>query len=731
MHAPSHSSPQRRQRHLWAGSLLALLAIIWYTILFFSLSKNAGSASPLISAQYLISIVFLLIMTLIILITSRNHHAREKNLQEAQQQYFDLVQQAADPVIVLNELGTIVSANPAVEQMSGYAPEELINKHFLKINVLVGNSVATAAREFLQTLKGDTRPPFELSMLKKNGTQLTSEAHSRRVRDANGRWAVHVILRDITDRKNAEQNLLQEKNKAQNYLNIAGVMIMTLDRDGRVSLINKEGCKILGYPEYQVLGQNWFTKFLAPEDAAEMKLVFEDLISGNETSYRTKENFVITKTGEKRLITWNNALIRDNENNIVGTLSSGQDITEKRLIEDKLNLQSAALEAAANAIVITNKKGSIVWANQAFTEISGYTREEFVGQTPRVLKSGLHNEHFYENLWNTIMDGKIWHGEIVNRRKDNRLYTEEMTITPVRNRAGEVEHFIAIKRDVTERKRLQQNLEQANLELEANGRKLERTLLEMAAKNKQLQEAQNQLIQSEKLAAIGVLSSGIAHEIKNPLAIISLSIEEFESHSEQLDAQNKTYVQMIKRAAERANNVIIELLRFARVSDLTVETINFYNLIEGTFLLVKNNAKFKGVALEQTTSDKNIEVSGDRILLEQVFFNLLMNAIDSTERGGQITVTTRLRKEFSQEEVVIDVKDTGSGIPAEILPKIFEPFFTTKEQGKGTGLGLSTVYTLLKRHRGTIDVQSTVGEGTTFTVTLPLAPKEQTEVKNG
>ena len=108
-----------------------------------------------------------------------------------------------------------------------------------------------------------------------------------------------------------------------------------------------------------------------------------------------------------------------------------------------------------------------------------------------------------------------------------------------------------------------------------------------------------------------------------------------------------------------------------------------------------------------------------------------MNALDSTERGGQITVATRLRKEFSQEEVVIDVKDTGSGIPADILPKIFEPFFTTKEQGKGTGLGLSTVYTLLKRHRGTIDVQSTVGEGTTFTVTLPLAPKEQTEVKNG
>jgi len=463
---------------------LALLAIIWYTILFFSLSKTAGIASPLISAQYLISIAFLLIMTLIILVTTRGHLNREKNLHEEQQQYFDLVQQAADPVIVLNELGVIVSANSAVEHMTSYKPEELVNKHFLKTNVLVGNAVATAAREFLQTLKGETRPPFELSMIRRNLTPLIAEAHARRVRNINGRFAVHVIMRDITARKNAEKLFIQ----------------------------------------------------------------------------------------------------------------------------------------------------------------------------------------------------------------------------------------------------LQKNLEKVNVELKANGRKLERTLLEMAAKNKQLQEAQNQLIQSEKLAAIGVLSSGIAHEIKNPLAIISLSIEEFEDHSQQLDEQNKTYVRMIKNAAERANNVIIELLRFARVSDLTVENINFYDLIEGTFLLVRNNAKFKSIPIEQKTTDKTIEVSGDRILLEQVFFNLLMNAIDSTENGGKITVATTVRKtspnSVDQNEIIVEVTDTGSGIPAEILPKIFEPFFTTKEQGKGTGLGLSTVYTLLKRHRGTIDVRSAVGEGTTFIVTLPLAIKE-------
>jgi PAS domain S-box-containing protein len=723
--------PSKRATHLWVSSLIAILAIIWYTILFFSLSKNAGIASPLASSQYLISFVFLLIMTLIILITNRGNLAREKTLGEEQQQYFDLVKQAADPVVVLNELGIIVSANSAVEQVSGYKPEELVNRHFLKINILTGASIATAAREFLETLKGAVRKPFELSIIRRGGTPLITEAHARRVRDPNGRLAVHVILRDITSRKNTERDLLQEKNKAQNYLNIAGVIIMTLDRSGTVTMINKKGCSILGYPEDAIIGENWFEKFIPSEEKRDIKFVFDLLTSSEENLPQSNEYHVINKEGAKRLISWSNSLIRDNENNVVGTLSSGQDITEKRLIEDQLNLQGTALEAAANAIVITDKSGKIVWCNHAFTEMSGYSNEEIIGQNPRILKSGLHNEQFYENLWITINDGKIWNGEIVNCRKDGRLYTEEMTITPVKNRTGQIEHFIAIKRDVTERKRLQQNLEQANLALEANGRKLERTLLEMAAKNKQLQEAQNQLIQSEKLAAIGVLSSGIAHEIKNPLAIISLSIEEFEDHSEQLNDENKRYVQMIKNAADRANNVIIELLRFARTSDLRVENINCFGLIEGTFLLVKNSAKFKAVPITQTTIDKSLEISGDRILLEQVFFNLLINAIDSIEHDGTITVDTKLQKSSStsatEDEIVIEVTDTGSGIPEEILPKIFEPFFTTKEQGKGTGLGLSTVYTLLKRHRGTIDVRSTVGKGSTFIVTLPLAKKEQAE----
>ncbi len=727
-------TPNKNNRQsLWAGALLALLTLSCYTVVFFSLDTDQNTFL-LHRDLYLISIAFLLIMMLIVFITKRKNSRNEQTLQATQKEYLNLLQYAADPVVILNELGIIISANSSVETISGYSPKELIGRHFLKINILQGTGLAIAAREFLQLIRGAKRPPFELAMIRKDNVPFITEAHASKIKDINGKPVIHVIMRDITERKKTEEKLLNEKTKAQNYLNIADVIITTFDQNANVTLINKKGCEILEYSEEEIIGQNWFEKFLLPESSLPLKHIFNQLMQGEKILLQNYENYVLTKTGKKRLILWSNTLIHNNKNEIIGTLSSGQDITEERNIKNQLMLHSAALEAAANAIVITDKQGKIIWTNQSLTDITGYAREEAIGQNPQILKSGLHNEHFYANLWDTILAGKIWHGEIINRRKDTRLYTEEMTITPVRNSTGEIEHFVAIKRDITERKRLQQNIEQMNLELAANTHKLEHTLLEMASKNKQLQEAQNQLIQSEKLAAIGVLSSGIAHEIKNPLAIISLSIEEFESLSDKLDAQSKSYIQMIKSAAERANNVIIELLRFARVSDLKSEYINLFSLVEGTFVLLNNSSKFKGITLEHKYTNTDISINGDRILLEQVLFNLLINAVDESSHGATVTVKTSLAENFKsthkKKQVLIEVIDTGKGIDPEILPKIFEPFFTTKEQGKGTGLGLSTVYTLLKRHNGTIDVESTVGKGTKFTITLPCA-EENPNITNG
>lgn len=711
------------QRHFWAGGLLSLLAIISYTITFFSFEDLRPANSQLLIDEYWVTIVFMLIMALITLVTTRGQRRSELALTESEEKYTDLVHHAADPIITLDQLGVIRSANTVVEKIAGYKPHELIGRHFLKVNILVQESTALATKEFLRLIRGEIRPPFELKMLTKSGALIITEANARLIRNPFGKTRVQVIIREITARKKAEEVLRQERNMAKNYLNIAGVMILGLDKQQNVFLINRKGCEILGRKEEEVLGQNWFDHFVPNNLSGIMKTGFAQLLTGETVILPNTEYPVITKNGEHRLISWHSTAIRDDSGEVLGTLSSGQDITEQRKAEDQLRLQSAALEAAANAIVITDNTGTIVWVNNAFTEMSGYTRSEVVGRNPRVLRSGLHNSHFYQQLWDTILSGNIWHGEVINRRKDDRLYTEEMTITPVKNKDGEIQHFIAIKRDITERKRLQQGLEQANLDLAANSHKLQKTLEEMAETNRQLKEAQNQLLQNEKLAAIGVLSSGIAHEIKNPLGIISLSAEELESMSHQLSDQGKSYLQMVKRAADRANNVIIELLNFARVSELKMEPIDLKDVINGTITLAQNSSKLKAISLTHQASDDKITVLADRILLEQALFNLLINAIDAIEKNGSITIKSYLKKSQTKTDAVFEVVDTGCGIDPEILPRIFEPFFTTKEQGKGTGLGLSTAYSLIKRHRGSIDVQSKPGEGTTFIVTLPLAPQ--------
>ena len=173
------------------------------------------------------------------------------------------------------------------------------------------------------------------------------------------------------------------------------------------------------------------------------------------------ENPILTRSGEERLIEWRNCVQRDDEGNAIGTFSSGTDITERIRQKRSCVCKSAALNAAANAIVITDRAGLIEWVNPAFSDLTGYTAAEAVGRNPRdLVKSDQHDQAFYRNLWDTILSGQVWRGETINRRKDGSLYTEEQTITPVRDPQGEISHFIDVKQDITERKRAEEEIRQ-------------------------------------------------------------------------------------------------------------------------------------------------------------------------------------------------------------------------------------------------------------------------------
>ena len=237
----------------------------------------------------------------------------------------------------------------------------------------------------------------------------------------------------------------------------------------------------------------------------------------------------------------------------------------------------------------------------------------------------------------------------------------------------------------------------------------------------QLNQTQNQLIQSEKMAAVGQLAFGIAHEIRNPLGIILGGVEFLEKNLVKKDGIKKEIVEKLKQSIDRANNIIVDLLRFSRTSKLEAQSVDICALMEEVVSLIKNQAYSKDVRIVKNYTDSALSVLADPALLRQVFFNLCINAIDSMSKGGRLTLNiysgqgTRANK-----EVIIEIADTGKGIPKDILPRIFEPFFTTKEPGKGTGLGLSIVHLILERHKGAIGVESVVAKGTKFTIKLPL-----------
>jgi PAS domain S-box-containing protein len=367
----------------------------------------------------------------------------------------------------------------------------------------------------------------------------------------------------------------------------------------------------------------------------------------------------------------------------------------------ELQLRGAALESAANSILITDRDGVIRWHNAAFTQLTGYRPEEALGRKSNLLKSGEHDANFYEQLWGTIVAGRVWRGEITNRCKDGGLYTVEMTITPVHGPDGAITHYVAIQQDVTPRRQAEEAL----------------------------RSAQEQLRQSQKMEAIGQLAGGVAHDFNNLLTVIQGNTELVLMNPDRLAPETRECLGQVAAAAERAANLTRQLLAFGRKQIMEAQPLDL-NEVVGNLTKMLKRIIGEDIQLQCSFAARLPLVRADIGMLEQVLVNLVVNARDAMPNGGQVMVTTasarldavaaRAHAEGRAGDfVVLTVSDTGCGIKPEHLPRIFEPFFTTKEVGKGTGLGLATAYGIIKQHQGWLDVASQVGRGATFKFFLP------------
>ena len=375
----------------------------------------------------------------------------------------------------------------------------------------------------------------------------------------------------------------------------------------------------------------------------------------------------------------------------------------RKQAEDALRLQSAALNATSNAIIITDRNGTIEWVNPAFTALTGYSAVDAIGKNPRELvKSGVHAQVFYKDLWDTILAGNVWHGEVTNRRKDGSLYSEEQSITPVKDARGEIAHFVEITRDLTEKKQLEA-----------------------------------QFLQSQKMEVVGRLAAGIAHDFNNLLNVINgtavLASEELrEGDPLRADLED------IRRAGERAASLTRQLLSFSRQQIVKPDVFDLSTLVTDLSSMLRRVIG-EDIDLVVVPARSPCSVSADPGQIEQVIMNLVVNARDAIPAHGTLRVESQaieLDETHSASHpsakpgpyVRLTVSDSGLGMDEATRARIFEPFFTTKEVGKGTGLGLSTVYGIVQQSGGSIGVYSELGRGTTFEIYLPrIGEVAQTE----
>ena len=543
---------------------------------------------------------------------------------------------------------------------------------------------------------------------------------------------------------------------------------------------------------------------------------------------------------------------------------TGNDQVERYDVEQLLHQLSRAVEQSPCSTVITDTEGTIVYVNKRFCQLTGYTLDEAIGENPRILKSGQTPPEEYRKMWETISSGGEWRGEFHNKKKNGESYWEFAYISPIKNPDNVITHFLAVKEDITERKRIERELHKSKAELmvkheelknyflqvEGSKREWENTMdcvgniviladtqsrikrcnkplseltgvpikdltgknwqglltehglsipstvlsgmelfhkpsgkwfvlhsypftdktskevtgsvitlhdntmirqftSELEKANADLKATQAKIIQQEKMASIGQLAAGVAHEINNPMGFISSNLGTLGKYLERLDSfiraqsdllemvtdgdssagirekkkalkidyvldDGKDLIRESLDGAERVRTIVQNLKSFSRVDEAESKMADINECILSTINIVWNELKYKASLVKELGDIPRTRCNPQQI--NQVFMNLLVNAAHAIEKQGEVTVRTW----HENGSIYASVTDTGCGMTQEVMNRIFEPFYTTKEVGKGTGLGLSITYDIIQNHKGEIMVESEAGKGTTFTVSLPI-----------
>ena len=528
------------------------------------------------------------------------------------------------------------------------------------------------------------------------------------------------LLRNRRKLRERQRKLQESEDRFVQLAEQSRTVVWEVDAQGLYTHFSPAVETVLGYRPDELVGKMHFYDLHPEEGRDAFKQAAFQMFERKE-SFVNLENAALTREGQRVWVLTNGFPVLNDDGTLRGYRGNDIDITQRKrseeqvralleesnqsrrallgILEDQALAETdrkrlaAAIEQSAEIVVVTDAQGGIQYVNPAFEAVTGYTREEAIGQNPRILRSGHQDPDFYRGLWTSLANGKPWRGRFVNKRKDGSLYTEDALISPVCDAAGHIINYMAVKHDITEQLRLSEQLQQ-----------------------------------SQKMDSIGRLAGGVAHDFNNMLGVI---LGHAEIAMERTNPAHPVHADLleIQKAAERSAALTRQLLAFARKQTATPKVLDLNETVDGMLKMLR---RLIGEDIDLVWQPKASLwiVKIDPSQIDQILANLCVNARDAIAGVGQITIETsnvtlspaeadKHLGALPGDYVRLDFRDTGCGMSPETMSHIFEPFFSTKESGVGVGLGLATVYGIVQQNNGFIQVQSELGIGTAFRIHLP------------